>query len=386
MTVIEFQKDERKRGKNMLKYSGIKSKSFMLSGDRVKMVVCTKRATYDARLTVEGETYADFFNDEEPFDRKTHVFYFPVSRVSEKSNIVITLKAFKHCVFTRSHSFLFGRPEYADEEQLVAAYDNLLTPEKTEDSRVCDGVTYSHTVYRDKNALPVHVFVTEVSPVYASLYVGTPSDLNKSRGVRATIPDMVESAKKNGKNIAAAVNADFFDIFGDFHPSGLCVKNGEVIANAESRRNFIAVLRNGSHVITNLSENPDILRDTLHAASGLQMIVRDGKIFDYAPLEPFSFVRHPRTAAGVKKDGTVILTVVDGRIPDYSNGASLVDLAKIMISLGADRAINLDGGGSSAMYTVREGTLILHSRPADLFRPKARLIRKDYNSLLVEMK
>lgn len=369
----------------MPEYSDIKSLAFMLSGENVKLVICTKRPTYEAMLTVGGKTYMDSFNDDEPYDRKTHVFYFPEKSVRETSVLRLTLKKFKRGVLTYTHDFSFGTPHYADEKTLISGYDNGLSAVTTETETVTDGVKYTHTLYSDKAGAPVHVFVTEVDPEKASIYVGTPKDGTKSVHIRATIPDMVRSAEENGRSIVAAVNADFFDIFGDFHPAGLCVKNGEVIANPNSRRNFIATLKDGSHAITNLSESSGIISDTLHAASGLQMIVRDGEIYDYAPLEPFSYTRHPRTSAGVRKDGSVVIMVVDGRIPDYSNGASLVDLAKLMISYGCDRAINLDGGGSSAMYTKKNGELILHSRPADLFRPTAKLIRKDYNSLLVEI-
>lgn len=370
----------------MPEYKKILNISYMLCGDRVKLVIRTKTATYDAMLTVGGKTYMDSFNDEEPFDRKTHVFYFPKDDVSCRSVLILTLKKHKLMPLYSTHSFVFGTPDFADEKELLNEYDNGLSPEKSESETVAEGVTYTHTLYKDKKGLPVHVFVTELDTAYASVYVGTPDDSYKSVHVRATIPDMAKSATENGRRIVAAVNADFFDIFGNFHPSGLCIKNSVMVANPESRRNFIAQLKSGEHIITNLDESPDIIPSVLHAASGLQMIVRDGKINDFSPLEPFSFTRHPRTAVGVKKDGGVVIAVVDGRIPDYSNGASLVDLANLMISLGCDRALNLDGGGSSAMYTMQRGELTLHSRPADLFRPTAKLIRKDYNSLLVEIK
>ncbi len=57
---------------------------------------------------------------------------------------------------------------------------------------------------------------------------------------------------------------------------------------------------------------------------------------------------HPRTAAGISEDGSLILMVVDGRQSE-SRGVSLKELAFMMRSVGAVRAINLDGGGSSAM-------------------------------------
>ena len=41
---------------------------------------------------------------------------------------------------------------------------------------------------------------------------------------------------------------------------------------------------------------------------------------------------------------------VDGRRPGYSVGATLPELAKVMLELGAAEAINLDGGGSTTMW------------------------------------
>ena len=57
---------------------------------------------------------------------------------------------------------------------------------------------------------------------------------------------------------------------------------------------------------------------------------------------------HPRSAMGLTREGDVILMVVDGRQPE-SRGVSLEELAALMQSAGAVRALNLDGGGSSAM-------------------------------------
>ncbi|MEV7013418.1 phosphodiester glycosidase family protein [Streptosporangium sp. NPDC051022] len=59
--------------------------------------------------------------------------------------------------------------------------------------------------------------------------------------------------------------------------------------------------------------------------------------------------RHPRTMAGITKNGGLILATVDGRIPGVTVGASMVEAAQLMRWLGAKQAINLDGGGSSAM-------------------------------------
>ena len=57
----------------------------------------------------------------------------------------------------------------------------------------------------------------------------------------------------------------------------------------------------------------------------------------------------PRTAFGVKADGTVVALVVDGRKSDHSVGLKLSELADELLALGCVNAVNFDGGGSSAM-------------------------------------
>lgn len=76
--------------------------------------------------------------------------------------------------------------------------------------------------------------------------------------------------------------------------------------------------------------------------------------------EQFSSVRHPRTAVGSNKDGDIFFVVVDGR-QAMSRGATLAELADLMVQLGCDQAINLDGGGSSTMVV---GGVVLN-RPSD---------------------
>jgi exopolysaccharide biosynthesis protein len=68
---------------------------------------------------------------------------------------------------------------------------------------------------------------------------------------------------------------------------------------------------------------------------------------------------HPRSAAGVTADGQLLLVVVDGR-QKLSRGVRLEELAVILRDLGAVWAMNLDGGGSSAL--VVNGRLV--NRPA----------------------
>ena len=63
--------------------------------------------------------------------------------------------------------------------------------------------------------------------------------------------------------------------------------------------------------------------------------------------------RAPRTALGVKADGTLLVYAVDGRQSGYSIGATLTQVAERMIELGCVTALSLDGGGSTALVATQ---------------------------------
>lgn len=77
-------------------------------------------------------------------------------------------------------------------------------------------------------------------------------------------------------------------------------------------------------------------------------------------------IAHPRTAVGIDADGRkLLILVVDGRSA-VSRGYTMVELADMMTALGAENAINFDGGGSSAMYTRgATGAMGLINEPSD---------------------
>jgi hypothetical protein len=116
----------------------------------------------------------------------------------------------------------------------------------------------------------------------------------------------------------------------------------------------------------------DLAQQTLVVGAGPQLL-RGGRVAVTAKAEGFAppqapafygtFVaaRNPRTLAGVRADGKLVLVTVDGRRPGWSTGMTLFEAARLMRSLGARDALNLDGGGSSTM-TVR-GEVV--NRPSD---------------------
>ncbi|MBC8066504.1 MAG: phosphodiester glycosidase family protein [Chlorobia bacterium] len=97
---------------------------------------------------------------------------------------------------------------------------------------------------------------------------------------------------------------------------------------------------------------------------GGPFLIRGGQIAVDAERQGFNDVfskkRHPRTAMGRTADGDIWIAVIDGR-QKISDGATLEETAKVMQRLGCIDAVNLDGGGSSAINILG----LTLNRPSD---------------------
>jgi len=89
---------------------------------------------------------------------------------------------------------------------------------------------------------------------------------------------------------------------------------------------------------------------------------------------------NPRTAMGIKPDGTILLYVLDGRQAGFSAGLGLTDMVKHLMALGCTTVVNMDGGGSSVM-NVREGGK--DSKAVEKNSPSAGAQRKTTNGLFL---
>ena len=96
------------------------------------------------------------------------------------------------------------------------------------------------------------------------------------------------------------------------------------------------------------------------------IIAKDGKVFDEGKWDSSITAVNPRTAIGIKPDGTVVYLVMDGRTT-ASRGSPLRELAEDMLSMGCTTVVNMDGGGSSTLalrMPGKDGFTILNS-PSD---------------------
>lgn len=97
--------------------------------------------------------------------------------------------------------------------------------------------------------------------------------------------------------------------------------------------------------------------------SGMPILLRGGYTF-FDEHEPNGmYRRHPRTALGLAGDGTTLILVeIEGRRAGIP-GVTSLDMIPLLEEFGARDAINLDGGGSSALWIEAEGGIV--NRPSD---------------------
>lgn len=253
----------------------------------------------------------------------------------------------------------------------------LLAEEKT--TAVCDGVTYIYQKFNDEDGKLYQAYVLKIDPSKAYLYMGSTADgyaLSLQGVTKQNVLSHINAAKANGIIPIAGVNADFFDMSGDYHPRGLTIKEGQFISTTGGRP-WCGYTYDGQFVCGVSADYAKYEGKLRTAVGASHLIVTNGVPSNLDIGTDFSDTSHPRTLAGVTADGTIILAVIDGRQSAVSNGAPLARCALFMMSHGAVESVNLDGGGSSCMLIQLNGSYKTVNSPSD------GSLRKVYNSLLV---
>lgn len=250
----------------------------------------------------------------------------------------------------------------------------------SEPQTITDGLIYTKRAYKDRSGSPVIAYVLEADLSKVSLLNATPNYGNVIHNVKATTLEAMKSVAAAGYDVVAGVNADFFRINGDYSPQGLCIKQGRVLSGAEGRPWF-GITKAGKAVMGDAAAYNKYAGQLQEAVGASTVLLKNGLVENVDYLSGSKTDRHPRTLVGTRADGTVLIIAIDGRQPAISNGASMSDLAWILLELGAVDAVNLDGGGSTTFITCPEaGKYNVLNSPSD------GSLRPVYNSLVVVKK
>ena len=239
----------------------------------------------------------------------------------------------------------------------------VLTPDRVP---YIDRVNFAGTVRSGDNSHRLHAvnmqrleWETETAPNFMLLYTNAyGTETHATTGGTKVMLHAKEGELFFGanKNIVCVVDSVFANPGISPIPEQRAVLYG--VGTAET---FLKSLSAGDELTvflgTDLASAPGLLTDFKEQMGGSDhIILKNGVPADVWDEE------HPRTCMGISQDKTKIyLMVVDGRRAGYSAGATLSVLGDLFLAIGAYDAVNLDGGGSSAMVINQQ----IVNRPSD---------------------
>lgn len=134
-------------------------------------------------------------------------------------------------------------------------------------------------------------------------------------------------------------------------PAGICINGGQLLSKPLGNYCALSLRKdeNGKGIEARIfsSQNDGELLLADYAAGGFWQILRGGEIIEFKPI------RDSRTACGISKDGaTLFIIQVEGEFFSGSRGLTYMECAEFLRALGAEDAMEFDGGHSSVLFVA----------------------------------
>ena len=217
-------------------------------------------------------------------------------------------------------------------------------------STLYEGVTLYEKVYVAAGYGEVEAYVLSVAAdanVELKVSAGAWDETNNADNPAEamTVANHFRTVKNAGYNVLAMINGGFFDLNNtqSYLPYGMQVVDG-VVKQAPSTDNsysdnWFGMTKDGKYVISNTAGYESTYVDNVQqAVGGGKLLIENG-----VPAELTSD-RAYRTAVGVNENGDLVMVAVAD--------ATYSDVCHIFVDMGLDieTVLNLDGGGSTALY------------------------------------
>jgi hypothetical protein len=225
------------------------------------------------------------------------------------------------------------------------------------------GVTYERHVRNQPRPLLFHVIKVDLTAPGINFLVSPPQPTDKGLETSAdTVPGFLARHQ-----VQVAVNGSYFfphqvrsplnyypHVGDGANTMGVSISNGDRYSQAEEGWAALCIVSNRDIRIT----DRDCPANTQQGIAGDIQFIKGAQLYQkgLVMLPENVVAQMPRTAIALNQHATKLwMVVVDGRQKGYSEGVTLAELADFLIGLGADQAINLDGGGSSTLAIEHQG-------------------------------
>jgi hypothetical protein len=237
-------------------------------------------------------------------------------------------------------------------------YAHRPQPEPLATTPLFRGITYERDVRTTPRPMVAHVVTIDLTEPSLSFLV-TP--LEEGNG---GVPRAMTTSEFLGRyHMKLAVNGDFFlpwwsDGPTDYYPHagqptdvlGMAISGRDVYGWQVTPYSSLVIAPGGGVSIVEITSPSQPFPPAVMAVSGKQILVDRGARTPACTASEQARVTHPRTAAALDRTGRkLLLFAIDGRQHGYSEGATLDDLATIILDHGGFRAMNMDGGGSTSL-------------------------------------
>ncbi|TCO87124.1 uncharacterized protein DUF2233 [Bacteroides heparinolyticus] len=209
------------------------------------------------------------------------------------------------------------------------------------------GILYRKAAFSSLYGVPQEISIFEISPKHYRMDV-----LIHNPKEETSI-----AARRSGA--VAAINGSFFDMKVG---NSVCYLRHDGVVVDTTATGALSTVSNGALLIRKgklrlMSWNKQkektckLKRGTVLVSGPLMLL--DGKNCDLSACNSnFVKTKHPRSAVVLTGNKKILLIVVDGRRKGKAEGVSIPELTHMVRVLGGKDALNLDGGGSSTLWSA----------------------------------
>jgi hypothetical protein len=243
-----------------------------------------------------------------------------------------------------------------------------LRPTGNESRSLFQGIDYRREVRSVPRPLVIHTVAIDLTAPGIKVLVTPGNAIENTETNAKTTSEFLQAFK-----LQLAVNANFFWYFREKTPWDYFPKSGDRVNTVgQSISNGVAYSEaepDWSVLCFSTAHRASIVRagtcpiGTRQAVAGSTTLVEGGERLATGQDTADSKGLYSRTVVAVDRLGEKLwIIALDDKQPLYSEGVTLDEMTDLVMELGADAAVNLDGGGSTTLVSeTRSGVKVLNA-------------------------
>ncbi|MBQ9019005.1 MAG: phosphodiester glycosidase family protein [Bacilli bacterium] len=267
----------------------------------------------------------------------------------------MTTKSHKYLAYTLYDEDLVWKimsENYIEKNEEEVNLDEIVIGKVSEKTHYSN--KYEKELFTKDEGNEVYKTIRIIEPNYKAWLIGVydPSDVELAVSSKlGKMGQSVNTLVKNNNALVGINGGGFEDLDGWGNgsiPYGAIIKDGELIwEHAGGSGGLIGFTKEHKMWLTYKTPSEAISEGMMDAVDFGPFLIVNGKTSKIHGDGGWGIA--PRSVIAQRKDGVVLILIIEGRLPGYSTGASMNDVIDVLLRYKAYNAANLDGGASSTM-------------------------------------